>query len=271
MKFGVSTLGCPGWSLEEVADRVRGYGYEGIELRLLDGEVITPALLRSNLDRITRLFGGGNPEVLSLGTSVRVATAAPDERAAHLRDLDEFIQLAHALGVPRIRVFGGRGVEGEPFDTTADRAADFLNRAAESAAGTGVTIALETHDDFSRSDAVAAALSRVASPAVGALWDVHHPYRMGENVAQAWTNLSNRLVEVHVKDARRRPDGTWQLVLLGQGEVPVREIVRALALRGYNGYVVDEWEKKWHPEIAEPEVAFPHELAMLREWTADVG
>lgn len=271
MKFGVSTLGCPAWSLEQVAERTREYGYDGIELRLIDGEVITPALVRANLDRLRRLFGNGQPELITLGTSVRVATASPEEQAGYLRDVSEFADFAAELKVPMIRVFGGRGAEGESFESTVARAAELLQRAGEIAARVGATIALETHDDFSRSSAVAAALARVPSPSVGALWDVHHPYRMGENVAEAWTNLANRLVEVHVKDARRLPGDKWQLVPLGEGEVPVREVVRALALRGYDGYVVDEWEKKWHPEIPDPEVAFPHDLKMLKEWTADVG
>ena len=47
-------------------------------------------------------------------------------------------------------------------------------------------------------------------------------------------------------------------VLTGEGEVPVRETVRVLVEGGYKGYYCYEWEKKWHPELEEPEVAFPH-------------
>lgn len=32
-----------------------------------------------------------------------------------------------------------------------------------------------------------------------------------------------------------------------------------------------EWEKKWHPEIAEPEVALPQHAEVLREYLASVG
>jgi hypothetical protein len=27
-----------------------------------------------------------------------------------------------------------------------------------------------------------------------------------------------------------------------------------------------EWEKKWHPHLAEPEVALPQHIALLKEW-----
>jgi len=33
MKLGVSTLGCPDWTLDEILTRLPGYGYEGVELR----------------------------------------------------------------------------------------------------------------------------------------------------------------------------------------------------------------------------------------------
>jgi sugar phosphate isomerase/epimerase len=270
MKFGMSTLGCPGWTLERVAEAAREYGYQGVELRILDDEIITPAVVRQNKDRIRALFGDGRLDLIALGTSIRVSVAGDDERAANERDLREFVDLASELRVPLIRVFGGRFPAGEDEAAAVARAAETLEHYGAIAEPAGVVIALETHDDFSRSATVAATLSRVPRHSVGALWDTHHPYRMGEDVAAVWRNLADRLVHVHIKDARRRADGQWDLVLLGQGEVPCREIIRALALRGYRGYVVAEWEKKWHPEIADPEVALPQHIAVLREWTADI-
>src|ERR671934_716245 len=130
----------------------------------------------------------------------------------------------------------------------------------------GVTIVLETHDAFSSARRVAAILDRVDSPRVAALWDSHHPYRVGETPQDVIEALGPRIAHVHVKDARRTtPDGSdWQLVLLGEGEVPVREQLQALDRHGYTGYVSVEWEKKWHPEIAEPEIALPQHIRWLR-------
>ena len=66
-----------------------------------------------------------------------------------------------------------------------------------------------------------------------------------------------------MKDARRRGDD-WELVSLGEGELPVRESIAALGALGYEGWLSVEWEKRWHPELAEPELALPRELAALR-------
>ena len=54
--------------------------------------------------------------------------------------------------------------------------------------------------------------------------------------------------------------------MLGEGEVPVREMLGLLAAGGYAGWVSVEWEKHWHPDIEEPAVALPQHLKLLKEW-----
>ena len=73
---------------------------------------------------------------------------------------------------------------------------------------------------------------------------------------------------VHMKDARKtRQDGDrWQATLLGEGELPVEEQLRALQQRGYKGYVSVKWGKMWHPEIPEPEVALPQHIHWLKQF-----
>jgi fatty-acyl-CoA synthase len=103
------------------------------------------------------------------------------------------------------------------------------------------------------------------------VWDSHHPHRTGERPADVWANLGPRILLAQVKDARPdagRDDG-WQLVPLGDGEVPVRDMLALLSAGGYQGWVSVEWEKRWHPEIAAAEVALPQHLAMLRGWVEE--
>lgn len=37
------------------------------------------------------------------------------------------------------------------------------------------------------------------------------------------------------------------LCLIGEGVIPIKEIVKTLESDGYSGYMSLEWEKKWHP------------------------
>jgi sugar phosphate isomerase/epimerase len=105
----------------------------------------------------------------------------------------------------------------------------------------------------------------LACGTLGAVWDSHHPHRMGETPPEVQANIGRHTLLAQVKDARRR-DGGWELVLLGQGEVPVRPMLNLLAAGGYPGWISVEWEKRWHPEIAAPEVALPQHLEVLTGW-----
>jgi fatty-acyl-CoA synthase len=130
----------------------------------------------------------------------------------------------------------------------------------------GVRLAVETHDDFSSARTLAELLG-YARGSAGAVYDVHHPHRMGERPPDVLQALGHNVRHVHVKDAVRLPGrDEWQLVLLGQGEVPVRELMGLLPGAGYDGWVSLEFERKWHPELARPEVALRPQIALLREW-----
>jgi sugar phosphate isomerase/epimerase len=80
--------------------------------------------------------------------------------------------------------------------------------------------------------------------------------------------IGQRVLLAQVKDARRAPERAdgWQLTLLGQGEVPVREMLDLLDRGGYQGWISVEWEKRWHPEIEDPELALPQHIELLRAW-----
>jgi sugar phosphate isomerase/epimerase len=269
VKIGFSTLGCPGWTLEQAVAAAAAQGYDGIELRLLDDQTITPELLMSNKTRIRRAFAGSGVELASLGSSVRLSMPDPNERARSIADGIALCDLARDLGARIIRVFGGKRPDGVSLDQGIANVAEGLSAIAPAAESAGVKLVLETHDDFASSATVAAVMARVPSPAVGALWDTHHPYRMGESCATVWRNLSGRLMHTHVKDARRKGESDWDLVLLEQGEVPVREAIQTLKASSWDGYIVVEWEKKWHMEIPDPEVAFPQHIAVLKRYLAE--
>jgi len=52
------------------------------------------------------------------------------------------------------------------------------------------------------------------------------------------------------------PDG-WRYVIPGTGQLPLAEAIRLLRQQGYTGWLVLEHEKRWHPNLPEPEEIFP--------------
>jgi fatty-acyl-CoA synthase len=262
-RLAFSTLACPGWSLERVVEAAGQYGYQGVELRLIGADTIAPDIGAVERRWVRSLLHGAGLPIVAVDTSIRLAGADPDRAAAELR---AFLELAAEWESPLVRVFGGELPAGQPPEAALDAMARPLAAAGPDAERLGVGIGIETHDAFSSARAVAALLSRVDSPAVGALWDVLHTCRMGETPDEVTGLLGERLLHVHVKDGRGETGApAWELVLLGEGDVPMAGVLRALRALGYQGWLTVEWEKKWHPEIAEPEVALPqHAGAMTR-------
>jgi sugar phosphate isomerase/epimerase len=270
-KIAFSTLACPGMALADAISLGRRSGYAGVELRLIDGELIDPTMPATERARVRRIIDAAGLPVVAVDSSIRLTDDDPGPQLA------QFLRIASDWEAPLVRVFGGalpdRARPGDDRDRRArlEAAARVLEAAVPEAERLGVRIGVETHDAFSSSAVLAELLALAPWPEIGAVWDSHHPHRMGESPADVWAAIGPRVLLAQVKDARSDPmreDG-WQLVLLGQGEVAVLEMLGLLSAGGYPGWISVEWEKRWHPEIEPPEVALPEHLKVLTDWMSE--
>jgi sugar phosphate isomerase/epimerase len=268
LRIAFSTLAFPDATLAEATSLGRSWGYAGVELRLIDGQLIDSSMPAAERVRVKQTIAAAGLPIVCVGSSILLTSenAGPELR--------RFLELANEWESPLVRVYGGPlAEEPQARRTQIEAAAEVLQGAVPLAERLDVAVAIETHDSFSASSVVAELLAMVESKWVGALWDTHHPYRVGESPAEVYKNIGPRVLHVQVKDARRSAahKGGWQLVPMGEGEVPVREIIGLLAAGGYGGYISVEWEKYWHPEIEEPEIALPQHLQVLEEWVQDLA
>ena len=270
MKFAFSTLACPRWSVEQVVENAVNMGYDGVEWRLLNGKIIDPIDDHEKVVNAVVACREHRLDVCALDTSCTFNHTDAEIRAKQVANLLAWIRLAQEVHVPILRVFGGADQQNSlPLpsqDEVNTWVADSLHQVASEAEQASVTVALETHDAYASARRVANVLQSVNSKNIAALWDSHHPYRVGETVEDVVAALQGRIAHVHVKDARRDlvDSNSWQLTLMGEGEVPVREQLHILIQQGYTGYVSVEWEKHWHPELAEPEIALPQHISWLK-------
>jgi len=259
--IGFSTLGCPAWSWKTILDAADVNGYSAVELRGIAGEMdltkvpeLTGTRLAASLADLSAL----GLVVSDLGASATMHEKDPEARAKQFDEGRRFIDLAHAMGVKYVRMFGDKIPEGEPRADVLARVADGFRRMAEHARPAGVTVLIESHGDFTKSADLAQILTQVDSPAFALLWDAHHTFAAaGEPPADTWAALGKWVRHTHLKDSR--PDGAERrYVLIGAGEVPVQAQVNVLVRGGYTGVFSFEWEKKWQPQIEDPEIAIPH-------------
>jgi sugar phosphate isomerase/epimerase len=270
-----STLGCPAWSWKTILDTADRLGYAALELRGIAGEMDLPKVPELSGTRLP----GSMKDLAALGIVVSDlgASARMHEKEAAVRqkNLDEgrrFIDLAQAMGVKYVRVFGDQIPKDEPKDDAMKRVVDGFRELTTHAKAAGVTVLIESHGDFTHADDLVSILTRVDSEQLALLWDAHHSFVSGGETDPAATHakLGKWTRHTHLKDSKPEANDR-RYVLVGTGEVPVKRQVEVLARGGYRGFYCFEWEKKWHPEIEEPEVAFPHYAKTVTEYLKEAG
>jgi sugar phosphate isomerase/epimerase len=268
MKTCFSTLACPGWSLGQVIQMAATSGYEGIELRFLEGEDSLwklPAFQGRALTSARKLIADRGLYIACVGTSCRFHFPDPQERLRWVDEGRRMADLAVALGSPGIRVFGDKIQPGADRDSTRGWIAEGIRQLAEEIRESGVEVWLETHGDFASSAETMQVLRESGASTIGVVWDPANALSDGgEQPIGIAGVFGSALRHVHLRDLDCR-EGKWEPVLTGAGRLPLREIVTELRKNHYSDFISFEWEKKWRPELAEPEIAIPQFAEWFRQ------
>ena len=260
-KLAFSTLGCPDWSLKRIVDCSVENGYKGFEIRGLVGEMDLPKcpeFNKTNLPASLRLIKDNDIKIINLGSSANLHFAQEDKRKSNLDDAKRFIDLAEQLECPFVRVFPDDLPPDQTVEQTLDLIISGLITLGEYAKGSNVTILLESHGKVVYKDMLLKIMAGANHPKVGLIWDFFNMWVVTkESPKEVFDALGKYIKHVHIKDANL-VDGKPAYCLIGQGVAPLREAMDSLKRSNYKGYYSFEWEKKWHPEIQDPEIAFPH-------------
>ena len=272
MKLALSTLGCPTWSLEQIAAVAREHGYGGIDFRGLGAEIDVTRLPAFNevLAATVNLLKEHGLAIACFNTSVTLLTPAPERWQMMLDECQRNARLCERLHARFIRVFGGQLPKDMTHDEALILARRHLRQLVKVCQPYGCQIVLETHDYWSPSARAMELVHEFAPDEVGVLWDIEHPWRKNESPTETYETLRRYLKHVHFKDSHRvpdpnRPEGRSIPKLIGEGELPVGEFWRVLRANQYDGWVTLESEKRWHADGPEPEQIFPQFARWVRD------
>ena len=261
MKVSFSTLACPDWTMPQIIAMAAREAYDGIELRFVQGEDSLwklPVFSGVELAATKRALTDHALTVSCLDTSCRFDSPDPAERRRWTTEGERMADLAAELDAPGLRVFGDTIRPGADRASTQSWIADSIRTLSEITIRRGVEVWIENHGDFAASQQTAAILAEADCSRVGVVWDPANSFTAAqEQPANGAALLRTAIHHVHIKDLRRNRDG-WKYVLTGEGDFPLLELKAALEPLGYDGFLSFEWEKKWHPEIANAEIALPH-------------
>lgn len=267
-----STLGCPEWDLKKITDFAVQHNYKGIEVRGIQHEMDLPKCNEfssaGNIKNTLAIMMEKGLQFVDLGSSCSLHFADGAERQKNLDEGKRFIDLAQKINCPYIRVFPNKIANEKDKIKTLDLIAKGLQELGGYAKGSNVTVLMETHGDVVKSDDILYVMKSAANDHAGLVWDITNMWSVTkEPPGEVYPKLKRYIRHTHIKDLKI-VDGKERYTFLGQGDVPIFTAIDLLAKGGYKGYYSFEWEKLWHPEIEEPEIALAdYPVAMLKHFS----
>lgn len=271
MKLAFSTLGCPDFSWTDIYTMAKDIGFQGIEVRGLGSElsaVNCKPFRAENIQKTVEKLKKLRLEIPCLSSGISLKHKETLEEAQ--REIRDYIDLAVQLDTPFIRVLADEkaNVDGEVDDAfVAEALAPLIAYAEEK----NVTLLIETNGVYSDTARLRDLLNSLSSDHVGALWDMHHPYRfMGESPEVTVQNLGAYIKYTHIKDSVVT-DGKICYRMPGEGDLPIDAVMLALRSINYEGYVSLEWLKRYAPDLLDAGIVFPQFIHFMSDYMEQNG
>ena len=262
MKFSFSTKGWHNSTFEEFCDIAQDLGFEGIELHNIHNRLFTDkdgafhdytaaATLRRLYEKKLQL-----PCIDAIGDIADPAAA--DGCAAEIR---QCMEIARNLKIPAVRV---RAEAKDDVDAAVETVYALLAELLPEAEACGVSLLVETAGLFVSTAKLRDLLDRFASDHLAALWNMAAAYLgAGEAPDDIIKNLGIYVRHVHINDATKQ-DGAVEYCLLGEGDLPIADMMLALRSVNYDGFISLVWDPSWCEELDDMEIIFSQFVSYMK-------
>ncbi|MBR6634846.1 MAG: TIM barrel protein, partial [Clostridia bacterium] len=262
MKLSFSTKGWHGYSWDEFCNIAEKQGFNGIELHNINNSSFNEkngAFYSTSAQATVRNMYEKNLRIPCIDTLANPACV--EDREAFTKELDKCLEIACTLHIPYVRIKATD--TGADYDTQKNEVISVLSAIIPKAEKLGVTIIIETAGIFADTTKLLEVLNTFSCDSLAALWDVYSTYFIAKEEPEITIkNLGAYVKHVHVKDAVCE-NGALTFCLIGEGELPIDEVVLSLTSVNYNGYASIEWDPKWMPELDDMEIIFSHYVSFM--------
>lgn len=266
MKLAFSTVGCPDYNWTEIYSMAKDLGFQGIEMRVTGGEYFSLHARPFKAENIESTLSDLKKRHLEIPClSSNCSLKYKEKTEENIMKLMEYIELAYKLGTPYIRILADEHAkeEGEVDD---NHVIEVLKKLMPFAEVKNVTLLVETNGVYADTSRLKNLLDSVPSDNIGALWDIHHPYRFkNEQPEETIRNLGAYVKYVHVKDSVMDGDKV-SYRLMGEGDIPFEKAWKSLESINYEGYISFEWVRNYAPDLENAGVVFPHFIHYMNQY-----
>ena len=206
-------------------------GYDGVELACLANWArhIELNTKKSYLDEVKATAKKHGLELSAIHPDVGVLPG--EDKVLSMLTMFE---IAQKLGIPIVAIRSG----GKSDDKEAmKQEIKYLKTLAAGAEARGVTLALNPHTGGSiyNTATAEALLAVIDSPGLGMILDPRELTKAGDNPITYISKIGKKIVHTHFRDLpKNQYEATPEEQILGRGNLPFPEILKALKKAGYN-------------------------------------
>ena len=259
MKLAFSTKGWHNSSFEDFCKIAGDLKFEGIELHNIHGPLFTEK------DGVFHDYAAASTvrKLYESGLQIPCIDAicspgVPAEKDSSVKEISDCLDIAKNLHIPYVRVKAAEG--------GAEVVADVIREVISDAEEKGVALLIETTGIFCDTAALRELLESFACDSISALWDMYSTFfTAGEGPEDTIRNLGAYVKHVHIKDAAKTESGT-EFCLIGEGQLPIKEMMLALRSVNYDGFISLEWDPEWCPELDDMEIIFSHFVNYISQY-----
>ena len=135
-----------------------------------------------------------------------------------------------------------------------------------------VTLLIETVDALADTSKLSDLLNSFADDHLAALWNMVGTYaNAGEDAEETITHLGAYVRHVHIHDFVGAPGEEPVPELMGEGQLPVAEMMNALRSVNYDGFISILWDPAWMEELSDIEIIVTHFVSCMSRYEGTRG
>ena len=265
MKLSFSTKGWHNSSFEEFCDIAKELKLGGIELHNIYNPLFTDkdgAFHDYTAQATVRKLYEKKLTLPCIDTVCNPADKSVWEDS--MSEITACLEIAENLHIPYVRI---RATGEQNPDEITENMAEFISEVLPKAEEKNIVLLVETSGVYSDTAKLRELLDRFACDNLAALWDMYWPYfNSDEKPETTIKNLGAYIRHVHIKDAERNENGT-QFCLIGEGEMPIAEMMLGLRSVNYDGFISLEWDPKWCEELDDMEIIFSQFVNYMKQFS----
>ena len=264
MKLSFSTKGWHDSSFDEFCALAVDLGFDGVELHNIHNRLFTDKDGAFHDYTAAATLRNLYVKKLTIPCIDAICDVAEESEAAEAEaEILKCIEIANNLKIPYLRV---RAEAHEDKQKATECVKALIARVLPKAEDKKVTILMETAGLYTSSADLRDLLQSFACDSFAALWNFSAAYFASEELPEVVIqNLGAYVKHVHLNDAKKGKKGV-EYCLLGEGDLPVKEMMAALRSVNYDGFISLVWNPEWCPALSDIEVIFSQFASYMKQF-----